>query len=607
MKVRLRFLLFYFLFWLAFFQLARLAFVLYHSQLAAGIPFSEMLSSFWYGLRMDVSLGAYLFILPCLMAILSVWFHFFRRPLPYLLYTSLVMGVLLLIVLSDLELYGHWGFRIDDTPIKYLSSPREAWASVSHLPIFWILLGYIILWFLFSWITRNFLRRQVRFNNEKRGKLLTTLVLAAILPLLVIPIRGGLQLSPMNQSSVYFSRHNFANIAAINAGWNFMHGMVSASGEENLYQYMPDGTARQVVDSLYQTTSLPGNFTAVAKPNYIFIIWESFTEKAIHLSVGGEPVTPGFNRLRKEGLYFSNTYASGDRTDKGLSAILSGYPALNKSSVIRKPKKLAGLPYLTRLFKEKGYATSFYYGGETEFANIKSYLYQQSFDNIVDKHAFSKDQQNSKWGAHDGVVMNLISKDLASLQPPFFLSWLTLTSHEPYEVPEKSIGGNDPSEKFLNSIHYTDKVVTQLVEYCKKQSWWSETILVIIGDHGHILPQSKDRSQDFRIPMLWLGGALNRQGVIDRPVSQLDLFNTIAGTLDAKTKAPFSRPLFDSSSASFAFFTFNNGFGFTDSSGVVVFDNVGRAVIHQEGRSTDRALRAGKALQQIIHDDYLRR
>src|SRR5690606_28715715 len=122
-------------------------------------------------------------------------------------------------------------------------------------------------------------------------------------------------------------------------------------------------------------------------------------------------------------------------TDKGIVGILSGYPAQPISSIVKNPDKSRTLPHLATAFSREGYHTAFYYGGEMEFANIKSYLMQGAFRELVDVNAFRKADRNSKWGAHDGVVMERFKLALQTMPQPFFANWLTLSSHEPYETP----------------------------------------------------------------------------------------------------------------------------------------------------------------------------
>jgi phosphoglycerol transferase MdoB-like AlkP superfamily enzyme len=326
------------------------------------------------------------------------------------------------------------------------------------------------------------------------------------------------------------------------------------------------------------------------------------------LKINDVEILPKFNELRKQGLYFATVYASGDRTNKGVPAILSGYPAMPNTTIIHSPAKAEKLPVLSRIFKARGYATPFFYGGEPEFANIKSYLLHGGFDPIIGKNDFSASDMNSKWGAHDGVVMKRVLEKLNKETRPFFATWLTLSSHEPFETPvAKAFKGSDNTTKFLNSLHYTDTVLGDFIDECKKQPWWQHTLILITGDHGHPLPETGNKADDFRIPMLWLGGALNKTGmIVNRPASQLDIPATLAGQFKLDPKLfPFSKNILSEKSRAWAFFSFNNGFGFVDSAGRVVFDNVGKQLILKEGGAGESEIEAGKAMMQYVYDDFL--
>ncbi|HEU4470571.1 MAG TPA: sulfatase-like hydrolase/transferase [Flavisolibacter sp.] len=610
MRGRYIFLLAYYLGWVILFQCARLVFLLYHWGKAAGAGFSTMASSFWYGLRMDLAMGAYLLLPVCIFVLASLWLPFFRKKAVYLIYTCLLLLPIILAIIADLEVYGSWGFRIDTTPLQYLSSPKEVWASVSHLPLLLIFLGFLCLYLGACFLFNRLLNRLVPLLKTIPRRMPAVAGLLVFTGLLIIPLRGGLQLTPLNQSSVYFSKNNFANVTAINAVWNLVHAMLNnpAAGG-NPYNYMPGAKAAAITDSLLRSSVSPGTVLRTEKPNVILVIWESFTEKATHAIMDGQPVTPRFNELKKEGIYFSELYASGDRTDKGIAAVLSGYPALNKKSVIRLPHKSAKLPTLSRFFKEKGYGTSFYYGGEPEFANIKSYILQGGFDGIVEKSDFSAKDQNSKWGAHDGVVADRLLRDLNRRPDPFFVTWLTLTSHEPFETPEKpAFNGSTDAIKFQNSLRYTDEVLYRFVASCRRQPWWDNTLLVIIADHGHPLIEPSNTLENFRIPMLWLGGALAQGGrLIDAVGSQLDLASTLASQAGLKNSRyfPFSKNIFDTTASDWAYFSFNDGFGFVQNTKAFVFDNVGRQVITTKGPVTEKDIEAGKALQQHTFQDYI--
>lgn len=611
MWAKLKFLFFYFLSWLAFFEVMRLLFIAYHFEKASTIPAASWLASLWYGLRMDLSAAAYIIVPVCLFVLLSLFVRFFQRLTVYKVYTFVVLLLVCLISLSDLEIYGAWGFRIDAGPLRFLSTPREAMASVAHLPWLWITLafvaGYLLFWFCFRWLLRY-----IFFQQQNRHYLATAVVLLLATASLILPIRGGFQLAPMNQSTVYFSQYNFANHAAINATWNFLHSLTGKSNvRKNPYRYLPAAEAKQIADSLFRAEGKSSSWLGVDYAdsiNIILVIWESFTAKAVDLKWKGKEVTPHFNSLKTQGLYFNNCFASGDRTNKGIPAVLSAYPAMPNTTIIHNPAKSAKLPTISGELNARGYHSRFYYGGEPEFANIKSYLVHAGFNPIIGKNDFSEKDMNSKWGAHDGVVMERIVNDFSQLPQPFFLTWLTLSSHEPFETPVPvQLDGKDWASKFLNSIHYSDQIFGAFVDSCRKQPWWDRTVLIVIGDHGHPQPETGFKGDDFRTPMLWLGGALKPDiPAYSSAVSQLDLAATLLAQLGQPIQSfPFSRNLADSTVQHNAFFSFNDGFGWASDSGIVVYDNVGKRPIAKQGDPGRNAIRAGQAMQQFSFQDFM--
>jgi phosphoglycerol transferase MdoB-like AlkP superfamily enzyme len=611
---KILFLLIYLFAWVIFFEIARIFFLLATSQYAKGVPSSLLFQSLWYGLKMDFSLAAYLTILVCLFVIASVFIPFFRKKHVYFIYTAIILFVQLLLMIADVESFKAWGTRIDSTPLKYLSSPKEVWASISHLPIVLILLGFIVIYILFFWLFRKTISRSLVLLQNNKLWLVQALILILFTGSLIIPIRGGFQLTPINQSSVYFCNDQYANNAAVNASWNFMQSALQANQlNKNIYTYMQEEEADEIVRTLFDAEGKSEqviNDSNGEKPNVIVIIWESFTEKVLNRIIDGKPVIKYFPELMKEGIYFSNCYSSGDRTDKGISAVLSSYPALPKGSIVHYPSKTAKLPGLGSIFLQNGYNTSFYYGGESEFMNMKSYLSGQKFQQLIEKDDFKEADMNSKWGAHDEVVMKRVLNDITKTKQPFFTTWLTLSSHEPFETPvAKVFGGNDKETKFLNSLHYTDSVVYNFINELKKMPSWENTIVIISADHGHYLPITGKRADDYRIPVLWLGGALKKQNVvIEKTVNQLDMAGSLTHQLHfSGDQFRFSKNVFDSTSKHWAFFTYNDGIGFVTDSSRLLFDNAGKRTVFEEGKTNSEHERIAKAIMQKVYSDFIKR
>jgi len=559
-------------------------------------------------------MAAYFTILVCLFVTAALFIPFFRKKYVYFIYTGAILFVQLSLVIADVESFKAWGTRIDSTPLKYLSSPKEVWASISHLPIVLILLGFVIVYILFFWLFRKTISKSLVLLQNNKLWLVQALILILFTGSLIIPIRGGFQLTPINQSSVYFCNNQYANNAAVNPSWNFMHAALQANQlNNNLYTYMKDEEADAIVRSLFDAEGRSEqviNDSNGVKPNVIVIIWESFTEKALNKTIDGKPVIKYFPELMKEGIYFSKCYSSGDRTDKGISAVLSSYPALPKGSIVHYPSKTAKLPGLGTIFLEHGFNTQFYYGGEPEFMNIKSYLNGQKFQQLIEKDDFKEADMNSKWGAHDDVVMKRILSDIPKTTQPYFTTWLTISSHEPFETPVPTVfKGNEKETKFLNSLHYTDSVVYNFINELKKMPSWENTIVIISADHGHYLPITGKRADDYRIPVLWLGGALRKQNlVINKTVNQLD----IAGSLTHQFHFPdnpfrFSKNVFDSTTKHWAFFTYNDGIGFVTDSSRLLFDNAGKRTVFEEGSTNAEHERIAKAIMQKVYADFIKR
>jgi phosphoglycerol transferase MdoB-like AlkP superfamily enzyme len=206
--------------------------------------------------------------------------------------------------------------------------------------------------------------------------------------------------------------------------------------------------------------------------------------------------------------------------------------------------------------------------------------------------------------------MTRLKSDIENMQQPFFTTWLTLSSHEPFETPVPAVfGGNDKETKFFNSLHYTDSVIYTFINELKKLPSWKNTLVIISADHGHYLPVTGKRADDYRIPVLWLGGLIEKKNiVVNKTTSQLDM----AGSLVHQLRFPdnpfrFSKNIFDSSSKHWAFFTYNDGIGFVTDSSRLLFDNAGKRVVFREGKTSPVDEKTAMALMQKTYSDFLKR
>jgi phosphoglycerol transferase MdoB-like AlkP superfamily enzyme len=613
MLSKIKFAFYYWLIWIGIFEIARIAFILFNFGETKKAGFFSVSKSMLYGIRMDAAMATYILLPVCLFLLVGIFVSFFANRKLYQIYTSIISITVLLIILCDLPAFNTWGYRLDATPLKYLLTPNEAWASVSNLPVFWYVAGFVVIYLIILKLFSRFITYQQVLLTCNKNKWMQLLLMLFFSAAQIIPMRGGWQLAPINQSTVYYSTDNFSNLSAINVTWNFFNSLShDLESSVNPFIYMDDKTAKAAIANLYSdggiTTSLID--TTIQNPNIILIVWESFTKKVVDSMHNGIVVTPGFNQLKKEGVYFSDVYGTGDRTDKGIVGILSGYPSQPTTSIVKVPQKAAKLPKLPKTFVNKNYQASFYYGGELELANMKSYLSGSGFNNYTQKSDFDTKDQNSKWGAHDGVVKNKIISDFNKIKQPFFTTWLTLSSHEPYDTPIPTvINGTDDESQFTNSVHYADAMVTEFVNECKKQPFWKNTIMIIIADHGHRLPRLKNKIEDFKIPMLWLGGAVAQKGIeINKTCSQIDLAATLLAQLKKDNKAfTWSKNIMSNQTKPWAYFSFNNGFGYIEPKNYFIFDNVGKSIMEENEKHDNILYQRGKAFVQMSFGDYLGR
>jgi phosphoglycerol transferase MdoB-like AlkP superfamily enzyme len=455
-------------------------------------------------------------------------------------------------------------------------------------------------------------------KGHEKGSLWQFPVLLFFTGFLVLVIRGGLQTIPINQSNVYFSDKMFANHAAVNFAWNFSHSLthqsydmvnpfveMETSEAENIVKEARISLINQSIDSTnYHILNTP-------KPNIILIIWESLTAKVVD-PLGGEPnVTENFNQLTKEGILFDNFYANGDRSDKGMVAILSGYPSQPHQSIIKIPNKTRNLPMLSQKMINLGYATSFSYGGDLNFGNMNTYFRQGGISQFVDGDHFDDEDWNSKWGVHDHILMKRFLADRIDEPQPFFSIVFTLSSHEPFEFPEVYKFGKDTEENKFRSAHaYTDKVIGNFIEQAKKQTWWDNTLVVIMADHGHPLPKKHDEfnsPQRFHIPMLFIGGAVAQKNTrISNFGSQTDFAYSLLSLLGADpSDFKWGNNILKPSPNHFAHFVFNKGFGIINKNGAFVYDYVAQKKILNDGKPDKNMEKLGKAMTQITYQDFL--
>jgi phosphoglycerol transferase MdoB-like AlkP superfamily enzyme len=212
---------------------------------------------------------------------------------------------------------------------------------------------------------------------------------------------------------------------------------------------------------------------------------------------------------------------------------------------------------------------------------------------------------------HDHILFNALQDSMQNPQQPFLTVVLTLSSHEPFDVPMKPvIEGNDNISKYKNSVFYADKSLGEFITWAKTTEWWKTTLVIVVADHAARVSESQPvySPELFKIPMLWMGGALETTGVkIAKHGDQTDIPRTVFGQLGINAEFPFGKDLLSPESASYSFYVYNEGFGFLTDTTKYIYDHKFKDYVIKEDKGSDFTEKAGKAYLQVLFDDYVGR
>ncbi|HEX5003533.1 MAG TPA: LTA synthase family protein, partial [Bacteroidia bacterium] len=484
---------------------------------------------------LDVSAIAYLTLFPAIALLFYSIKPFTQISKVLNGYYLILIPVTTIIQAGNIAIFNYWGVLLNNRAISYLTNPVEILASLNGLQTLIMTMALIAGFTGIFIFYKKYLKPAVyQLSQQKKHNLVVITILVLITG---IGLRGGLQQIPINESTAYYSKENRLNQIATNSLWHLANNIHQSSlTESNPYRFVDEALANNVVDSLFLRNVLKNRtqlFKSINHPNVVILLLESYTADIIGPLGGVDSVTPFFNSLCSQGLLFSNVYSSGFRTDQALVSVISGFPAQPNKSIIRFPDKTQRLPALSRSFKNAGYKTSFYYGGELGFANMNSYLTAAGFDYITGKDKYPSDAMNSKWGAHDGIVLQQQALELDTTNQPFFSFLLTLSTHEPFEVPVTTpFNGTSESEQFKKAAWYTDASLREYFNKVSKSSWFSNTIFVLVADHGHRLPLLRSYQNPLirHIPLL-IYSPLLQDSLAGKQMAQTATQNDLAATL----------------------------------------------------------------------------
>ena len=520
---------------------------------------------------------------------------------------TLLAVLLALIFVADTVLYSFWEFKLDGTVFNYISQPGGALQSVSPLYAAGVVAAFAIT-AAALWVVYDRFRPKKTLPRERR-RVASSLLMLLCGGLLFLGIRGGVGRSTANVGMVYYSTEQFLNHAAVNPAFSLLSTLSAGKDYASECDFFEEEERARLFDALQFGGDDTGtdSLLTTRRPNIVMILMEGCGATFVE-SLGGEQgVTPCLNALANEGVLFTQCYANSFRTDRGTLCTLSGYPSFPDFSVMKQPRLSRRLPSIAASLVRAGYATEFLYGGDINFTKMKGYLSATGFETILgDTHFPLEVRRTHAWGVTDGIVLDTLFNHVIAPAPdgkPKFTVCLTLASHEPWAVPFEKF----PDNKRTNAMAYLDDCIGRFVQRLRSTPEWSNTLLVLLPDHGISYPEdiTPPDPRRYHIPLIWAGGSLVKPMRYEKVCNQSDL----AATLLAQLRLPHADFLFSrnvlapSYTRPTAFHSWSEGIACVDSAGCTVWHLASERVIWDKPEPSAARLNAAKAYWQTVYDE----
>lgn len=616
----------HYLFWLTLFAFSRLLFILWNREELTEASSGHILFAFIKGLYVDTAMACYLLLIPYLFITITA----FSARQKVMNVNRYVHGVLFfaffMLISSELFIYDEWHTKLNYKALWFFGNPSEVFHTASWTQTIFVVLFSTAGTFVSLWCYRKFFTEEFHEARQSRRFAVSALIVPLVL---FIGIRGGFYTIPVQLSDAYYSKYNVLNLASLNSPFNLASSCIENAKAGKPYEFLPPAEAEKVFAGMYassEDTMTP--ILTTQRPNIVLVVLEGWSADMLESFGGmtGHTIAPNMDSIARSGIRFTDCYATGSLSDQGMAAVFSAFPAQPLTSIITQPDKYIKLPCINKKLKEEGYHTSFMFGGQLSYGNIRSYMYFNGFDKIIEQENFPESIPKGKLGAHDEFLFARQLQELKTEQQPFFAAMFTLSTHGPYDFPSHTdLNFGDKEEEYVNSVHYADSCIGDFIRRAKKEPWYRNTLFVFVSDHSHNTPMNYafNSAAYRRIPLIFYGDVLPPQvrGIAyESTVSQIDLAATLLGQLHIDHRDfRYSRNVLSFSGSGddgsgFAYYAFEEGFGLVESGSTLTWSVDGRAVYTKRDRWHDEGdvpvsdslslLRKGQAIMQTVSTDY---
>jgi len=436
---------------------------------------------------------------------------------------------------------------------EYLIYPKEVGSTLlaGYLPQ--VIVGVLAV-AACTWLLRRVLQRALAAAREIHW--LTATAAAPILfALCVIGGRSTFDHRAVNPSTVAMSTDPMVNDLALNSTYTVLYAVYQEHHElPGGFRYAPmpeDEVLRRVkegmqLDGAFGTAAIPTLHSQTASvpsarpKNLVIVVEESLGAEFVG-ALGGKPLTPRLDQLAREGWWFANMYATGTRSVRGLEAVVTGFTPTPAESVIKLGRSQRNFFSIAQLLRDQGFETSFIYGGEAQFDNMRRFFMNNGFDFVVDEDDYVNPVFHGSWGVADEDLFARADEEFSKpRQRPFFCLVFTTSNHSPYEYPDGRIEPYDVDDPHTvnNAVKYADYALGQFFDRARMQPYWNDTVFLVVADHNsRVFGAKLVPVEHFHIPALILGGGIEPR-VYEPVASQIDLPTTVLSLIGVSAEHP---------------------------------------------------------------------
>lgn len=589
---------------------SRLALVIWQWDRVSGAGI--VISTFVQGARADLILLGYLLVVPLAFAPLSAigkaakWWNVATAW-----WASFALIFIVFMELATPQFIMQFDVRPNRLFIEYLSYPAEVLATLwsgFRLATVLSLFGTVVLGLV---LHRVFAVSSANAADWPAQRLLLSWPLVVLL--VAFQIRSTMAHRPANPAMFALSGDALVNSLIINSPWSVLDAVYSLRKEANSSEIYGKFSREQVFTQIkatpwlktyqFPSSELPTLHRQTparqrTRPLNLVIVLEESMGATFVQSLGGVPVTPELEKLKQDGWWFEQLYATGTRSVRGIEAVVAGYPPTPARSVVKLSLAQQNFYTLALGLGKQGYHTEFVYGGEAHFDNMRSFFTGNGFQKVVDRRDMRPLFEGS-WGASDE---DLFDKSLERLQhlhaqgKPFFSLIFTSSNHEPFEFPDGKITLHEPNKQTVNNaVKYADYALGKFIREAKKQDYWKDTLFMIVADHDNrVYGDTLVPIKKFHIPGLILGADMKQQK-ITTITSQIDLGPTLLSLMGVTSEHPMiGRDLArDNTTPGRALLQFDNYFAWLEDSAAVILRPGQSALLGQYDAASGN-LRLGK-------------